>query len=132
MSARGVSPSIITLNAAVSSCESTGQWQRAINLLGARHRKQNSADFGELLDATRHHVCVLEVEKTVPQQIHGFGPSFLVRRFNLSSDVVSFSAAVSSSGASGKWTTALGLAWDMRTAAVRANVITCNSLVSVP
>lgn len=33
MSICGVSPGIITLNAAVSSCELTGQWQRAMGIL---------------------------------------------------------------------------------------------------
>lgn len=46
-------------------------------------------------------------------------------------DVVSFTAAVSSSGASGKWATALGLYGNMCVAAVLANVIMCNSLMSV-
>jgi len=36
MSGSGVSPSIISFNAAVSSCESTGQWQHAVGILGTR------------------------------------------------------------------------------------------------
>jgi hypothetical protein len=36
MSGSGVSPNIISFNAAVSSCESTGQWQHAAGILGTR------------------------------------------------------------------------------------------------
>ena len=33
MSSGGVSPGIVTLNAAMSACELTGQWQRAVDVL---------------------------------------------------------------------------------------------------
>lgn len=56
--------------------------------------------------------------------------NLLCRCCDLTADVVSFSATVSSSGASGKWPTALALFAKMNLAAVLANVIVCNSLVS--
>ena len=56
--------------------------------------------------------------------------TWCVRCCDLTADVVSFSATVSSTGASGKWPTALALFAKMNLAAVLANVIVCNSLVS--
>ena len=56
--------------------------------------------------------------------------TWCVRCCDLTADVVSFSATVSSSGASGKWPEALALFAKMNLAAVLANVILCNSLVS--
>ena len=112
--------SLILCNAAISSCESGGKWQLALDFL---HRR------GADLDIISYNAAISSCEKASQWRwaMHLFEQ---VPRRSLQRDLITFSAGISAFEKSTRWQEALILYSKMLIQGLRTDVVACNAMMS--